>query len=71
MRDEKVEPGSGNLFAHLGLRDAEERLLKSKAGNQDCSIDRVQGLGPRSFVFPPTTSLRESDTPHNVLKARL
>ena len=27
---EKVEPGSGNVFADLGFRDAEERLLKAK-----------------------------------------
>ncbi|HKZ77316.1 MAG TPA: hypothetical protein VJ124_03255 [Pyrinomonadaceae bacterium] len=28
--DEKVELGSGNVFADLGFRDAEERLLKAK-----------------------------------------
>jgi len=28
--DEEVEPGSGNVFADLGFRDAEERLLKAK-----------------------------------------
>ena len=28
--DEEVELGSGNVFADLGFRDAEERLLKAK-----------------------------------------
>ena len=28
--DEEVEPGSVNVFADLGFRDAEERLLKAK-----------------------------------------
>src|SRR5258708_36850525 len=28
--DERVELGSGNVFADLGFQDAEERLLKAK-----------------------------------------
>jgi len=33
-KDEKVEPSSGNVFADLGFRDAEERLLKAKLAYQ-------------------------------------
>lgn len=32
--DEKVELGSGNVFADLGFRDAEERLLKVKLASK-------------------------------------
>ena len=31
---EKVEPGSGNVFADLGFRDAEERLLKARVKSE-------------------------------------
>ena len=46
--DEKVEPGSGNVFADLGFRDAEERLLKAKLATKIVQIDRAEGLDPSS-----------------------
>ena len=36
---QRFELGSVNVFADLGLRNAEGRFSKIAASNQDCSID--------------------------------
>ena len=41
--DEKVEPGSGNVFADLGFRDAEERLLKAKLATKIAQLIEEKG----------------------------
>ena len=41
---EKVEPGSGNVFADLGFRDAEERLLKAKLATKTAQLIEQKGL---------------------------
>jgi predicted XRE-type DNA-binding protein len=41
--DEKVEPGSGNVFADLGFRDAEERLLKAKLATKIAQLIEQKG----------------------------
>ena len=41
--DEKVEPGSGNVFADLGFRDAEERLLKAKLATKIAQLIEKKG----------------------------
>ena len=40
----KVEAGSGNIFADLGLPDAEEMLLKSQIVVQPHSLIKAQNL---------------------------
>ena len=40
---EKVEPGSGNVFADLGFRDAEERLLKAKLATKIAQLIEEKG----------------------------
>ena len=40
---EKVEPGSGNVFADLGFRDAEERLLKAKLATKIAQLVEEKG----------------------------
>jgi len=42
-RREKVEPSSGNIFADLGLQDAEERLLKAKLGTKIAQLIEKKG----------------------------
>src|SRR5215207_5206119 len=42
--DEKVETGSGNVFADLGLPDAEERLLKAKLATRIAQLIEEKGL---------------------------
>ena len=41
--DEKVEPGSGNVFADLGFRDVEERLLKAKLATKIAQLIEEKG----------------------------
>ena len=41
--DEKVEPSSGNVFADLGFRDAEERLLKAKLATKITQLIEKKG----------------------------
>lgn len=41
--DEKVELGSGNVFADLGFRDAEERLLKAKLATKIAQLIEKKG----------------------------
>ena len=41
--DEKVEPSSGNVFADLGFRDAEERLLKAKLATKIAQLIEQKG----------------------------
>ena len=43
VNDEKVEPGSGNVFADLGFRDAEERLLKAKLATKIAQLIEQKG----------------------------
>ncbi len=40
---EKTEPGSGNVFADLGLPDAEERLLKAKLASKIAELIEIKG----------------------------
>src|SRR5260370_9191783 len=40
---EKVEAGSGNVFADLGFRDAEERLLKAKLATKIAQLIEKKG----------------------------
>ena len=42
-KDEKVEPSSGNVFADLGFRDAEERLLKAKLATMIAQLIAEKG----------------------------
>jgi predicted XRE-type DNA-binding protein len=42
-KDEKVEPSSGNVFADLGFRDAEERLLKAKLATKIAQLIAEKG----------------------------
>ena len=41
--DEKVETSSGNVFADLGFRDAEERLLKAKLAYEIAQLIEQKG----------------------------
>jgi predicted XRE-type DNA-binding protein len=41
--DERVEPGSGNVFADLGFQDAEERLLKAKLASRIAELIDKKG----------------------------
>ncbi len=43
VNDEKVEPSSGNVFADLGFRDAEERLLKAKLASKIAELIEEKG----------------------------
>ncbi len=40
---EKAEPSSGNVFADLGLPDAEERLLKAKLASKIAELIELKG----------------------------
>lgn len=40
---ERVEPGSGNVFADLGFQDAEERLLKAKLATKIAELIEKKG----------------------------
>src|SRR6266545_5447059 len=40
---EKVEPGSGNVFADLGFQDADERLLKTKLATKIAQLIEKKG----------------------------
>ncbi len=42
MSDKKITRGSGNVFADLGLPDAEEMLVKSTLAHE---IDRLRVVG--------------------------
>ena len=41
--DEKAERGSGNVFADLGFRDSEERLLKAKLATKIAQLIEKKG----------------------------
>ena len=41
--DEDIEPSSGNVFADLGFRDAEERLLKAKLATKIAQLIEQKG----------------------------
>ena len=41
--DEEVKLGSGNVFADLGFRDAEERLLKAKLATKIAELIEEKG----------------------------
>lgn len=43
-RTEKVETGSGNIFADLGFHDAEERLFKAKLATKIAQLIEEKGL---------------------------
>lgn len=40
---EKVQPGSGNIFADLGFEDSEERLLKAKLAGKIAELIEDKG----------------------------
>jgi len=40
---EKIQPGSGNVFADLGFQDAEERLLKAKLATKIAQLIEKKG----------------------------
>lgn len=40
---ENVQPGGGNVFADLGFRDAEERLLKAKLATKISELIEEKG----------------------------
>lgn len=40
----KVQPGSGNVFADIGLKDADELLLKAKLVTEIAQLIRKKGL---------------------------
>lgn len=42
-RSEKVELGSGNVFADLGFQDAEERLLKAQLATKIAQLIEEKG----------------------------
>ena len=44
VKKEKVWVGSGNVFADLGLPDAEERLLKAKLTSEIAQLIEKKGL---------------------------
>lgn len=44
VNHDKVEPGSGNVFADLGFRDADERLLKAKLASKIAQLIEEKGL---------------------------
>lgn len=44
LRKEKVEESSGNVFADLGLPDAEELLLKAKLASKIAQLIEEKGL---------------------------
>jgi len=54
--DESVEPSSGNVFADLGFRDAEERLLKVKLATKTDSNDVRSRVACKCFL--PVISIR-------------
>lgn len=41
--DERVEPGSGNVFADLGFQDSEGRLLKAKLATKIAQLIEKKG----------------------------
>src|SRR2546428_12857664 len=41
--DENIEPSSDNVFADLGFRDAEERLLKAKLATKIAELIEEKG----------------------------
>ncbi len=40
----RIERGSGNVFADLGLPDAEQRLTKANLAHEICSLIEAAGL---------------------------
>ena len=42
--DTEVRAGSGNVFAELGLADADEKPAKAELAHEICSLIREQGL---------------------------
>src|SRR6266850_1309158 len=43
VKDDKAERGSGNVFADLGFRDSEERLLKAKLATKIAQLIEKKG----------------------------
>ena len=43
VNDEQIEIGSGNVFADLGLEDAEERLLKAQLATEITQLIKRKG----------------------------
>ena len=51
-RDESVEPSSGDVFADLGFRDAEERLLKAKLATKIAQLIEQKGWTQTQAAAP-------------------
>jgi hypothetical protein len=47
VNSEKIEVGSGNVFADLGFQDAEERLFKAKLATKIAQLIEKKGWTPR------------------------
>jgi predicted XRE-type DNA-binding protein len=43
VKDDRAERGSGNVFADLGFRDSEERLLKAKLATKIAQLIEKKG----------------------------
>ncbi len=59
--DERAEPSSGNVFADLGFRDSEERLLKAKLATKIAQLIEEKGwtqtqTGERTALDQPKVS---------------
>jgi predicted XRE-type DNA-binding protein len=48
VRESRIEPSSGNVFADLGLRDAEERLARCKLAQKVCDAIAERKLTQRA-----------------------
>ena len=66
--DEKVEPSSGNVFADLGFRDAEERLLKAKLATKIAEL--IEQKGWTQIQTAARTGLDQPKVSH-LLRGRL
>lgn len=47
-KEEKIEFGSGNVFADLGFPKRRSASVESKVSNRDCSINRKERPVPSS-----------------------
>jgi len=65
---EKVEPGSGNVFADLGFREAEERLLKAKLATTIAQL--IEEKGWTQTQTAERTGLEQPKVSH-LLRGRL
>lgn len=48
MAKDSVHPGSGNVFADLGLKHPDQRLAKAALAQEICTIFRSKGLDQKA-----------------------